>query len=635
MTMNIKEVTLYQSGVGFFSANCPEKEFILPINENDINDVLKSLSVNGLSSVRFNSAEEIQNIINKLGIDLESEGTLLSLCGHLIGTKIKIKTDQEYEGIVIGLDEIDDDSKEGLKTNNEILVLKIQDEIRNFSLKDIRDIEILDQIILKDLNSYLEFLANKRKAGVINLHVDAKANTWATWVMPTSSWRLSYRIFYNKEKKKLDLVGISVVDNTTSTDWENIILRLVTGKPVSFRYDLFNPLMIDRPEVARDVKGVAPIISEVGGLFEDFDGQPVDIADRYMAEESAPMAPPPPPSAAPKAFEKMAMGSGARALAKPIATLDDVKPVIEAIAQDFGSAVAYTVNYPITINRSQSAMIPIFSEERPVELCVILREDRLNDAMDAIKFKTPIDLEKGAATVYMDGQYAGESMIITGTEFIAYRLNQEISAMKDVSTTSKIESVNLEGIYLSIKHSSVREYVFKFINRAKEPLNTILEVSKVYNYHPIGKPDAETKNYYQYFLNLKPGNSVTKIEFKSETMDYKQLSDLSESQIETYVRDELLSNADSRKIKKILEIARELRQKENDQNTMQKEIEEQFRNQQRIRENILVIRDDKTLLEEYLTKLTESENRIILLKEKISLIKKEIEELRKKYDSVV
>jgi len=629
--MNIKEVTLYQSGVGFFSANCPEKEFILPINENDINDVLKSLSVNGLSSVRFNSAEEIHNIINKLGIDIQPEGTLLSLLGHLIGTKIRIKTDQTYEGVIIGQDEIDDDSKEGFKVNNEVLVLKIDDEIKIFALKDIQDFEILDQIVQKDLASYLEFIANNRKAGVINLHVDAKVNTWATWVMPTSSWRLSYRIFFNQEKKKLDLIGISIVDNTTSTDWEEIVLRLVTGKPVSFQYDLFNPLMIDRPEIARDVKGVAPIISEIGGLFEDFDEEGAEEILDSFAADMAPGAPPPPPSMAPK--RAMAMTGQSRFLSKGVAA-EEVKPVIEAVAQDFGSAVAYTVNYPITIKRSQSAMIPIFSEEKTAELCVILREDRLNEAMDAIKFKAPIDLEKGAATIYMGGQYAGESMLITGTEFIAYRLNQDISAMKETSSTSKIESVNLEGLYLEIKRSSVIEYVFKFINRAKEPLNIILEVFKISNYEPIGKPNAETKDYYQYHLSLKPGNSVSKIEFKSESINYQQLTDLSESQIEAYMKDELLSNTDSKKIRKILDIAHELRQKEAELNKYGKEIEEQFRNQQRIRENILVIRDDKALLEDYLSKLSESENRIILLREKINQLKKDIEDLRSKYDSV-
>ena len=110
MTLNIKEVTLYQSGVGFFMADCPKKKFTLPVNESDINDVLKSLSVNGLASVRFNSAEEIDKILDKIGIDLEVDGALLSMCSHLVGLEVTITIDKNYTGTVLGVDEIDDGS---------------------------------------------------------------------------------------------------------------------------------------------------------------------------------------------------------------------------------------------------------------------------------------------------------------------------------------------------------------------------------------------------------------------------------------------------------------------------------------------------------------------------------------------
>ncbi|MHA1219390.1 MAG: hypothetical protein ACTSO5_12050 [Candidatus Heimdallarchaeaceae archaeon] len=634
MTLNIKEVTLYQSGVGFFMADCPKKNFTLPVNESDINDVLKSLSVNGLTSVRFNSAEEIDKILDKIGIDLEVDGALLSMCSHLVGLEVIITIDKNYTGTVLGVDEIDDgsDTEETPMNTNEVLVLKIGNEIQNFPLKDIKKLEILDPTLQKDIDTFLNLLANKRKAGVVNLHVDAKANSWASWVMPISSWRLSYRVFFDVAKKELEMIGISIIDNTTSIDWEQVVLRIVTGKPVSFQYDLFNPLHIKRPVILRDVKGVAPMVSEAGGMFDDFDDDMVgDIAEKYDGLAAGfGGAPAAPPGAAPKRA-KMFMKSQAKGM-PPKVFERDVKPTIETQIQEIGSAIAYVVNYPITINRSQSALIPIFTEKVNGELCVILRDDRLTEAMDAIKLKKPIDVEKGAATIYLDGNYAGDSMIITGTEFIAFRLNQDISAMKETKSQTKIEAIELKDSYLSIKRIAEQEYTFKFINRNKEILPTILEITKMSSYKADENPDAETRDYFQYNLQLKPGNSVKTLKFHKTTFESVWITNLSDNQFDAYFETGLMSQSDKRKIGKIFDTIKLVKKKEKEYVALTNEIQHQFKNQKRIRDNLIVIKEDVNLKNEYLIKLKESETRLERKKTDSITLKAEIDELKQKIE---
>ncbi len=636
MTLNIKEVTLYQSGVGFFIADCPKKNFTLPVNESDINDVLKSLSVNGLTSARFNSAEEIDKILDKIGIDFEADGALLSLCSHLVGLEVIISADKKYTGIVLGVDEIEDDSEtENIPiNNNEVLVLKIGNEIQNFSLKDIKKLEILDSTLQKDIDTFLNLIANKRKAGVVNLKINAKNDSWASWVMPVSSWRLSYRVFYDIAKKELEMIGISIIDNTTSIDWEKVVLRIVTGKPVSFRYDLFNPLHIDRPIILRDTKGVAPLVSEVGGMFDDFD----DVMEESMSEYSqvgsggkAKMGiMTPPPSSAPRR-DKMLMASLAKGI-PPKKFEEEVKPFIETQKQKIGSAIAYVVNYPITINRSQSALIPIFNEKVNGDLCVILRDDRLTEAMDAIKLKKPFDVEKGAATIYLDGNYAGDSMILTGTDFIAFRLNQDISAMKETTSQTKIEAIELKDTYLSIKRIAELKYTFKFINRNKESLPTILEVTKLSSYQADDDPDAETKDYYQYNLLLKSGNSVKTLKFHKTTFESIWISNLSDSQFDSYFETGLISQSDKRKVEKILDLIKLVKKKEREHITITNEVQHQFKNQKRIRDNLVVIKEDENLKNEFLNKLKQSETQLEKKRDELNEIKNDIEELKQKLE---
>ena len=638
MTLNIKEVTLYQSGVGFFMADSPKKNFTLPVNERDINDVLKSLSVNGLSSVRFNSAEEVDRILDKIGIDLEVDGALLSLCNHLIGLEVSIEVDKKYTGIVMGVDDIDDDSEEDEDISlisNEVLVLKIDNEIMNFPLQNIKKLEILDTTLQKDIDTFLNLLANKRKAGVVNLHIDAKANSWASWVMPVSSWRLSYRVFFDVTKKELDMIGISIIDNTTSIDWDQVVLRIVTGKPVSFQYDLFNPLYINRPTIQRDVKGVAPIVSEIGGVFDKFDDEgpayemEADLDDDGLFSGVAP----PPPSAAPSSIMKRKMqmkpaAERARGITSTEKSFEELTPVIETQKLEIGSTVAYVVNYPITINRSQSALIPIFNEKIKGELCVVLRDDRMNEAMDAIKLSKPLDFEKGAATIYLNGNYAGDSMIISGTEFIAFRLNQDISAMRESKTKSKFAAVELKDHFLTIKRIHEYKYTYKLINRSKETLPTILEVTKQPYAIPTEKPDSETKDYYQYHLQLKPGNTAKIVQFQKEDYYSISLPNLSESQFETYLETGLISISDKRKIKEYLELAKTLKEKEKQYKIITNEIEQQFNNQKRIRENLLVIKEDENLKSDYLAKLKQSEQKLEQKKEESKSIQIEIKKLK-------
>ncbi|MHA1556781.1 MAG: hypothetical protein ACTSPM_07585, partial [Candidatus Heimdallarchaeota archaeon] len=520
---------------------------------------------------------------------------------------------------------------------NEVLVLKIGNEIQNFPLKDIKKLEILDPTLQKDIDTFLNLLANKRKAGVVNLHVDAKANSWASWVMPISSWRLSYRVFFDVAKKELEMIGISIIDNTTSIDWEQVVLRIVTGKPVSFQYDLFNPLHIKRPVILRDVKGVAPMVSEAGGMFDDFDDDMEEPMAEYYEDGVGSgsrgfmgVMAPSPPGAAPKRA-RMLMKSQAKGML-PKVFERDVKPTIETQIQEIGSAIAYVVNYPITINRSQSALIPIFTEKVNGELCVILRDDRLTEAMDAIKLKKPIDVEKGAATIYLDGNYAGDSMIITGTEFIAFRLNQDISAMKETKSQTKIEAIELKDSYLSIKRIAEQEYTFKFINRNKEILPTILEITKMSSYKADENPDAETRDYFQYNLQLKPGNSVKTLKFHKTTFESVWITNLSDNQFDAYFETGLMSQSDKRKIGKILDTIKLVKKKEKEYVALTNEIQHQFKNQKRIRDNLVVIKEDVNLKNEYLIKLKESETRLERKKSDSITLKVEIDELKQKIE---
>src|SRR5262249_45655850 len=64
-------------------------------------------------------------------------------------------------------------------------------------------------------------------------------------------WKTSYRLSLDKDAKnnKAFLQGWAIVENTTDEDWQNVRLGLVSGRPISFRMDLYEPLYVQRPVV--------------------------------------------------------------------------------------------------------------------------------------------------------------------------------------------------------------------------------------------------------------------------------------------------------------------------------------------------------------------------------------------------
>ena len=51
----------------------------------------------------------------------------------------------------------------------------------------------------------------------------------------------------DEKDKKPFVQGWATVENATEEDWNNVRLSLVSGRPISFRMDLYTPLYVPRP----------------------------------------------------------------------------------------------------------------------------------------------------------------------------------------------------------------------------------------------------------------------------------------------------------------------------------------------------------------------------------------------------
>ena len=68
------------------------------------------------------------------------------------------------------------------------------------------------------------------------------------YVVENPIWKTSYRLVLDKKGKPF-LQGWAVVENTSDDDWKDVRMVLVSGRPISFQMDLYQPLFIPRPTV--------------------------------------------------------------------------------------------------------------------------------------------------------------------------------------------------------------------------------------------------------------------------------------------------------------------------------------------------------------------------------------------------
>ena len=68
------------------------------------------------------------------------------------------------------------------------------------------------------------------------------------YIQETPVWKTSYRLVLERRQAAL-LQGWAIVENPTEEDWNDVRLTLVSGRPISFIMDLYQPLYIPRPVV--------------------------------------------------------------------------------------------------------------------------------------------------------------------------------------------------------------------------------------------------------------------------------------------------------------------------------------------------------------------------------------------------
>jgi hypothetical protein len=259
----VKRVVLYSSGVGYFEhagkvVNDGRAE--LRFRTEQINDMLKSLVLQDLGggtvgAVVYPSQNPLAKTLKSFQVDISANPSLGELLNQLRGAEVVVEgAGEEVTGVILGLEKVEKPVAEGQPVRVWMLNLISGGLIRAVELGGLRRIELVDEQLQAELNGALTALTQARDQDKKPVHIEFRGQGERSvrmgYVIETPIWKTTYRLVMPEDDSDTGyLQGWAIVENQTESDWSDVTLSLVSGRPISFVQDLYQPLYVKRPVV--------------------------------------------------------------------------------------------------------------------------------------------------------------------------------------------------------------------------------------------------------------------------------------------------------------------------------------------------------------------------------------------------
>ncbi len=494
----ITRVVLYQSGVGYFERSGRVKGNVLKlrIRPDQVTDVLKSLTVvdfKGGQAVTISLPAERSKLmeLSQLPPQVRKSGGLLAVAAAFRGATAVLTTSSgRYRGRIVGIENI------GTEKENKwrITLLQKGGVLSSHPVEKIRSLRVLDKTLTVGLEKSLDVALNKGKWKPVTLTVRLSGkgphDLLVSYIVPMTAWKPAYRIVMDEKGSEVLLQGWAVIDNLSGENWIRTRLSLTAGTPISFKYDLYTPRDVRRPDLTPQATSRAeapptPVDSTATGsaaprpkmkharyrryreysrskrLMGRGGGGHASIASRSMP--------------APSVAEESAAVNDRFAAPRRELSMRDYKRSARAMVQgtSVGSLFRYDIATPVTIPDRSSALVSIVNKAVPGKdvLYQVLESSRPNPYR-AVMYRNATDslLERGPVAIYRKGAFVGEALsgrIERGAvSFLPYALEGRVIIHQSYSSNDEgFALVKINRGYVTIKTRNVAKFRYKVINR--------------------------------------------------------------------------------------------------------------------------------------------------------------------------
>ncbi|MFN4260810.1 MAG: DUF4139 domain-containing protein, partial [Gemmataceae bacterium] len=412
----ITQVILYSSGVGYFQREGEiegTSRIDLSFQVDDINDLLKSMVLQDLdgghiSAVSYDGQAPIERTLRSFSLDLTGNPSFAQILNQARGEKVEVVLQQSnvtqpgtITGTIMGVESQKQPVGQNAVADVSVLNLWCAEGIRGVKLGDVQRLRFLNPIMESEVKKALEVLSlthdTQKKTVSLNCVGEGTRQIRVSYVVENSIWKTSYRLVLDKEGKPF-LQGWAIVENPSDEDWNNVRMALVSGRPISFRMNLYDALFIPRPLVEPELfASLRPVA--YGGSMHRWEEDGLAKADR-----AAPM------DEKRRANMNMLRGVGAPQAASAPGGLGGGGAFFEreqlernwgldqgissvATASQMGDFFQYIINHPVSLPRQKSAMLPIVNQNVEGQRVSIYNQSvQAKFPLLGLKFKNSTDM---------------------------------------------------------------------------------------------------------------------------------------------------------------------------------------------------------------------------------------------------
>ncbi len=540
----------------------------------------------------------------------------------------------------------------------EVLNLLTDAGLRGVPLDSIGNIKLVNEKLDAELRQALQVLAmghnTDKKSVTLNLQGVGRRPVRVAYIQEAPVWKTSYRLVLG-DKEAPFLQGWAIVENTTETDWNNVTLTLVSGRPISYRMDLYEPLYAHRP--LEELNLYASLRPQTYGqdLNEREAGEavaaPAATADGGFKLSGKGKA---------RSFGRGSMGGGGgMAGGQPGAPLQaaaapaDGKNLRDeahlalgyqfnaqsAEAGNVGELFQYVIGTPVTLARQKSAMLPIVNESVKGEKVSIYDQSvQAKHPLNGLRLvnSTSLHLMQGPVTVFDGGVYAGDAKIDDlppGAErLISYALDLKTEVAPELkSHPERLLSVRLSKGVMETSHKYSRTNRYTVKNSDTQPKTVLVEMPVDPNWKLIApeKPLEKTRDKYRFAVKVEPGKStILTVEEEQVVSQNVVLTNLDNNAVVIYLNQKEVSAAVKAALQEVVKRKQSLEKLATEKNDQQQQIATITAEQERIRKNMSQLDHNADLYKRYVQKFGAQEDSVEKIRSEIQRLT--VEEFRQR-----
>jgi hypothetical protein len=675
----LTKVVLFNAGIGYFHREGTiegNARVNVKVNEEDVNDLILTLLTNDpkgtTGAVTYDNKAPADITLKAFSIDLTENPGVGSLLQQVRGEKIEI-TDQSGSQLVGNIVSVERPAAtvvpsepnpfmpdEGVRVKAakpvvlpppagaiEQVSLLTDDGLQTVPLAKVKKVKFTKPELQQEFRKALEALAAARGASTKSVGVtftgQGSRKVSIGYVADAPLWKPTYRVVLGPNGPRL--VGLAAVENTTDEDWENVQVKLVSGRPMTFKMDLYDPLFVPRPTIEPELyaslrpplyqgavqqgqgfAGGAGLAQLGGGQLGGNLGVGGGFAGQFGMQGGSFMYGRPTsgvtrasvrsllnPRLDYQSFEERRKQPG-EGVPMPM------HPATSASA-NLGESFEYIVKQPVTLPRFKSALLPVIDELVEATAVSIFNPGVLESyPLKGLRLtnKTSLFVAQGPVTVFEGDVAAGQARLPDvkpgESRLLSYAIDLDLPVkLESPSEIITPVSVRISGGQLRTESRITRTSRYSAFNksRVEKTLWLTQERQPGWNLISPAKPAELTAQLQRFELKVKPGEKATlDVIEETDRVESQELGKMSEAQLKYHQ-----SRANTPAAAKValgrlltaIQAQAETASKLAEEQAALKEIAE---DQTRIRANIERVPKDSDAFKRYLKKFDDQETEI-------------------------